>query len=1125
MSDLHMSHITKWFTSSPPAEWAIKNLRQLLIGALRQGPIPRHVAFEMDGNRRYARSHKIETVAGHHMGFEALARVLEICYNCGVKVVTVYAFSIENFNRPKYEVEGLMQMAKYKLEQLLEHGEVLDRYGARVIISGQRDLIPPDVLGFVDRAVNETKHNKGHILNICFPYTSREEITQAIRSTAVEYSSHTRPQNSAFSQTRIKQKILSKHAGNKEAALGSIQESPSPEDVDCSVSSGTTLPPGTPPSPESANQDVPRAFKNPETITAETLNNHMYTAECPPLDLFIRTSGVERLSDFMLWQCHQDTQIFFLKCLWPDFDLWKLWCSYLINHKTGDVAHGFSGFLIGGDYGATPLCSSATGRKQRTDLCDSYQPPPQVSHCFAPLLNLSPRAIPFVGMKTARPAPAASAASDTPSGRRQPVRQTRTHGSRNTSGAARPAGQRDSGASTGLGREQPVDIFPGITHFADTITALPKELVRHFTLLKEVDAKIHAPQQALFAAAEKTLNAPPYDRLQPHFGHTGDFASDSTAPNGVASSTHQAVATPSGHGLANSAQSEADSFERRKLWRETGLKIQEMLLSLDEKNHVISTAVDALNKQLSRIDSVWPHLMEEFSDEAKWGSNTHWAYPENKADKAGRALNAQAERSRREGAASLSAAAQQIAEEAAARSDARKQAVAAKKEKSNKAQAAHDSDAEDQDPKSRPESTRKPATSSKSRKPAATAAVATAAVTESPTPVGLGIANASPAVNNSTSKRRKVEKPNNTNGGAPMERAMSSVYGNSTAKPKITSPRETPAPEGPTKKRKALPTAGNQSKKSRNGVTNSPSAASSPVISNFPEPVVKAARNSPVPIPTPVTRAPTTSRAKVVPQNNSDNGRQRPPSSASNKPNGITTTPIEPPVHTNGVRVSTEPKPARETPVVAPIPKVESQKPEVVIESTTAIPPPIIPPQQPKKEPVTKPNDTSRQGSKETTPSAHGANTTPAAPTVTTKSGRASKPSTPALGNFPDNVRARPSRTSGAGNATTKRSHKKGAAAAAKANAAAQAPTKAGSDMAAGSKEDDDDDDEVEITYCYCDQPSYGEMIACDNRDCAYEWFHLPCVGLKAAPKGSVKWYCKYCKRNMGIPDDEHVGV
>jgi ditrans,polycis-polyprenyl diphosphate synthase len=61
--------------ASPPVEWAINQVRELLIGALRQGPIPQHVAFVMDGNRRFARSHKIETVEGHNLGFEALARV------------------------------------------------------------------------------------------------------------------------------------------------------------------------------------------------------------------------------------------------------------------------------------------------------------------------------------------------------------------------------------------------------------------------------------------------------------------------------------------------------------------------------------------------------------------------------------------------------------------------------------------------------------------------------------------------------------------------------------------------------------------------------------------------------------------------------------------------------------------------------------------------------------------------------------------------------------------------------------------------------------------------------------------------------------------------------------------
>lgn len=84
---------------------------------------------------------------------------MEICYKCGVKVVTVYAFSIENYNRPKYEVEGLMQLAKVKLEQLTNYGHILDRYGARVRVLGQREMIRADVLEVVDKAVARTKHN------------------------------------------------------------------------------------------------------------------------------------------------------------------------------------------------------------------------------------------------------------------------------------------------------------------------------------------------------------------------------------------------------------------------------------------------------------------------------------------------------------------------------------------------------------------------------------------------------------------------------------------------------------------------------------------------------------------------------------------------------------------------------------------------------------------------------------------------------------------------------------------------------------------------------------------------------------------------------------------------------
>ena len=84
MSDLYLSHLRNWILSSPPAEWVAYQLHELAIGAVKQGPIPKHVAFVMDGNRRFARNHKIETIEGHHLGFEALARVsgqIAFCLN------------------------------------------------------------------------------------------------------------------------------------------------------------------------------------------------------------------------------------------------------------------------------------------------------------------------------------------------------------------------------------------------------------------------------------------------------------------------------------------------------------------------------------------------------------------------------------------------------------------------------------------------------------------------------------------------------------------------------------------------------------------------------------------------------------------------------------------------------------------------------------------------------------------------------------------------------------------------------------------------------------------------------------------------------------------------------------
>ncbi|KAK5130176.1 hypothetical protein LTR08_002430 [Meristemomyces frigidus] len=188
MAATHGTSLRRWLLSLPPLEWAMQQLRELLIGSLRCGPIPQHIAFVMDGNRRYARSHALETVQGHHLGFEALARVLEVCYKSGVRVVTIYAFSIENFKRSQWEVDALMDMAKTKLVQLSQHGELFDRYGASVRILGDRSLVREDVIREVDRAVGMTAHNGDAVLNVCFPYTSREEMTHSIRETVREFS-------------------------------------------------------------------------------------------------------------------------------------------------------------------------------------------------------------------------------------------------------------------------------------------------------------------------------------------------------------------------------------------------------------------------------------------------------------------------------------------------------------------------------------------------------------------------------------------------------------------------------------------------------------------------------------------------------------------------------------------------------------------------------------------------------------------------------------------------------------------------------------------------------------------------------------------------------------------------
>jgi len=238
-------------TSSSWVEWIPRalhpTLRKLITRSLRLGPLPQHVAFIMDGNRRFARERNEPVRVGHEEGFEALKRILHFFLELGVGYITVYAFSIENFNREPHEVDALMDLARRKLIEISEKGSLLDRHDVQIRVLGRRDLLPPDVQDACSHAEAMTAGNRTRVLNLCCPYTAREEIVSSVDKTV------------------------------REAARGDVND-----------------------------------------IDEKTLERHLYTAGSPPLDLLIRTSGVSRLSDFLLWQADEETQLHFIAPNWPD---------------------------------------------------------------------------------------------------------------------------------------------------------------------------------------------------------------------------------------------------------------------------------------------------------------------------------------------------------------------------------------------------------------------------------------------------------------------------------------------------------------------------------------------------------------------------------------------------------------------------------------------------------------------------------------------------------------------------------------------------------------------------------------------------------------------------------------
>lgn len=205
--------------------------------------IPTHVAIIMDGNGRWALARGLPRLAGHRAGTENLRRVIEACIEFGIRYLTIYAFSTENWGRPPEEVQGLMRIFEDVIDRELQE---LHDQGVRLRHIGRLDRLEPAFREKVLKALEYTKDNTRLVLNVAFNYGGRDEIVNAI-------------------------------------------------------------------------QRMIRDGVREDQVTAELVNQYLFTAGVPDPDLIIRTSGELRGSNFLIWQGAY-SEWYFPPVYWPDFD-------------------------------------------------------------------------------------------------------------------------------------------------------------------------------------------------------------------------------------------------------------------------------------------------------------------------------------------------------------------------------------------------------------------------------------------------------------------------------------------------------------------------------------------------------------------------------------------------------------------------------------------------------------------------------------------------------------------------------------------------------------------------------------------------------------------------------------
>lgn len=253
--------------------------RKLLFSVLSMGPIPRHIAFILDGNRRYANKWNLTEGGGHNAGFLNVIRMLKYCYELGIKTVSIYAFSIDNYRRKPQLVKLLMNLMRVKMEELVEVEGLVHHFGVRIYFCGNLNLLSPDLKVAAERVMAETKHNTKAVLCVNLAYTSTDEITHSI-------------------QVCCDQK-LSRVNGKCNAIVDPRPPTSSSDDGD---------------------DDSACAI---DGIGLGDVERNMYMAVAPETDILVRTSGETRLSNYLLWQTGHGI-LYSPQALWPELGMFHL---------------------------------------------------------------------------------------------------------------------------------------------------------------------------------------------------------------------------------------------------------------------------------------------------------------------------------------------------------------------------------------------------------------------------------------------------------------------------------------------------------------------------------------------------------------------------------------------------------------------------------------------------------------------------------------------------------------------------------------------------------------------------------------------------------------------------------